>query len=119
VSSRKGFGVCDGVWPGGCFVVAGADLEAAVQDADEAARSGVGPARAVLRHVESTFEPLPYDGSGNGTQQVMNAALGGVPRAFVTWSRRSGPAVPGSSPAAATMIRERAVHLVLARLRSS
>jgi hypothetical protein len=53
-----------------------------VQDADEAARSGVGPARAVLRHVESTFEPLPYDGSGNGTQQVMNAALGSVLRAF-------------------------------------
>jgi hypothetical protein len=32
--------------------------------------------------VESTFEPLPYDGSGNGTHQVMNAALGGVLRAF-------------------------------------
>ena len=36
MSSGEGFGVCDGVWLGGCFVVAGAGFEAAVQDADEA-----------------------------------------------------------------------------------
>src|ERR1019366_403088 len=36
MSSREGFGVCGGTWPGGCFVVAGAGFQAAVQDADEA-----------------------------------------------------------------------------------
>jgi hypothetical protein len=54
MSSSEGFGVCDGAWPGGCFVVAGAGFEAAVQDAGEAvaelAEGGVvtGAAGALL-----------------------------------------------------------------------
>jgi hypothetical protein len=36
MSSREGFGVCQGTWPGGRFVVAGTGFQAAVQDADEA-----------------------------------------------------------------------------------
>src|ERR1700738_3733689 len=36
MSSCKGFGVCQAAGPGGCFVVAGAGFQAAMQDADEA-----------------------------------------------------------------------------------
>jgi hypothetical protein len=36
MSSCEGFGVCDGTWPGGCLVIAGAGFQAAVQGADEA-----------------------------------------------------------------------------------
>src|ERR1700691_6094526 len=36
MSSGEALSVGDTVWPGGCFVVAGAGFEAAVQDADEA-----------------------------------------------------------------------------------
>jgi hypothetical protein len=35
MSSREGVGVCGGIWPGGCLVVAGEGFQAAVQDADE------------------------------------------------------------------------------------
>src|SRR5450755_2507990 len=103
MSSCEGFGVCDGAWPGGCLVVAGAGLQAAVQDADEAvaevAECGVvaGAAGALLVVVAAGSGGCGERGEGLGLQGVGEPGVADEPRQddFAAPGRAGEGAGPG------------------------
>src|ERR1035441_9072394 len=108
MSSREGFGVCDGTWPGGCLGVAGAGFQAAVQDADEAvaelAEGGVvaEPAGALLVVVAAGVRGWGAGGGGPGAgggrrcgRARGRAACRSSGGLRVMWSARRGPGSAG------------------------